>query len=183
MTREQDEIPLSRRFVLFFFLGAAFLYGGTSWILGDPSFTRAAIGGLIWAALFVPMFLWAIRRLDQFTRAKRGVAGSGGGPVVTRRVNVGWSSDDVFDAVQSATESLPRARLVSAEKDELSIRVGMSFRSWGERLHVLLRPSEDGTLVCVTSRPLLGSTLFDYGKGEENVQHIIDCLDDGALDH
>lgn len=179
MTKRQDGRSLSWRVVLPFFLGTAFLYAALLSILAGSPFTRSVLGGLIWAAIFIPVFLWVNRALDHSVRAKRGL-GSDGGRVVIRRVNVWWSSDQVLDAVRIAAERLPHAKVVSSEKDELHIRVGMSLRSWGERLHVALRPLEAGTLVHVTSRPLLGSTLFDYGKGEENVQHIIDCLDDVA---
>lgn len=169
----------SGKVVLLSFLAAAFFYAAVASILGGYSFTRSVIGGFLWAAIFLPIFLWSMRRLDRSARANRGFS-SGGDALVSRQVNVGWSPGEVLDAVQIATERLPRAKVVNSENDELHIRVGMSFRSWGERLHVVLSPLDDGTLVRVTSRPLLGMTLFDYGKGEENVRHIIDCLDDGA---
>lgn len=162
--------------VLAFFVSCAVVYGLALKVLGDSP-VAAAVGGLVWAALFVPMFLWASRRTNEKSSAKRGLGQPGDDePTVQVQVHILLPPAEVIETVRSVANAMHRAKVVSATNTEVRIRVGASFQSWGEHLRVEVTRESDGARVRVTSRPVLRTTLFDYGKGKENVRQITDAL-------
>ncbi|MGD8151487.1 hypothetical protein [Ornithinimicrobium sp. Y1694] len=167
------------RVVLPFFLFAAAIYAGLSMLTGESQ-TRAALSGLTWAALFVPAFLWITGKINAKAREKRGLA-NGDGPVSSESIHVRALPNEVLDIVIGTAEQIPRARVVRSDQRGVDLQMGMSLRSWGERVQVEATPQEDGTCVTVTSRPALRMTLFDYGKGQENVRRLMDALKEHGL--
>ena len=74
---------------------------------------------------------------------------------------------------------LRRGRVTAVEEADriVTLRVGMSWRSWGE--HVVLRlhqQSPSVTDVIVTSRPVFPWTLVDYGVNAGNVERVLEWL-------
>ena len=63
-------------------------------------------------------------------------------------------------------DALPHGPLVA--------RTGSGLASWGEEVTVELHapPGGGGTDVVLSSRPLLSTTLVDYGKGRRNVNRL-----------
>jgi hypothetical protein len=67
------------------------------------------------------------------------------------------------------------------EADESSrsveLKVGISFKSWGERVRIELAPEgESSTRAKVSSKPSLGTTMVDYGKNQDNVNRVVAWL-------
>lgn len=162
-----------------FILFAAAIYAGLSMLTGE-SLSGAAVSGLIWATLFVPAFLWITGKINAKAIEKRGIAKSDG-PVSSESIHVRAHPNEVIDIIIGTTEQIPRARVMRSDQRGLDIQMGMSFRSWGERVQVEVTPQEVGTSVTVTSRPALRMTLFDYGKGQENVRRLMDALNEHSL--
>ncbi|OAA23230.1 hypothetical protein UG55_103918 [Frankia sp. EI5c] len=60
--------------------------------------------------------------------------------------------------------------------DSVVGRTRVSWRSWGERITVELRPVESITRVTIRSRPRVRTTLVDYGRGRRNVEYLVRTL-------
>jgi hypothetical protein len=74
---------------------------------------------------------------------------------------------------------LRRAKVTAVEEADriVMLRVGMSWRSWGERVELRLHPqSPSVTDVIVTSRPVFPWTLVDYGVNAGNVERVLEWL-------
>lgn len=155
------------------------VYAGLSMLTGQ-SLSRGAVSGLIWAALFGPAFLWISGKVDTKVREKRGLADSDG-PVSSESIHVRALPKEVLDTAIRAAEQIPRARVVRSDQRGVYIQMGMSLGSWGERVQVEALPQGDGTCVTVTSRPGLRMTLFDYGKGRENVRRLTNAIKEHGL--
>jgi hypothetical protein len=87
--------------------------------------------------------------------------------------------DDAYAQAVSAPEAFPRAKLKEADEQarRVELKVGMSFKSWGERVTIELAPEGDGaTRAEIGSRASLGTTMVDYGKNYDNVQRVKDWL-------
>jgi hypothetical protein len=48
----------------------------------------------------------------------------------------------------------------------------MTWASCGERIECRVHPAEQGSQVEIRSRPILRTTLVDYGRNRENVEHV-----------
>ena len=77
-------------------------------------------------------------------------------------------------------------RAVAAAGGQVSVRdrqaglvlaaMPASGKSWGERIRVEVRSAAGGSSVSVQSRPKMGLTIADWGKGKENVDSILGAL-------
>lgn len=100
------------------------------------------------------------------------------GPRSTQRVRTATSQPKNTYLVEAPT-AVPRASLKDsdAESHTITLKVPISFKSWGERAALQLRPAgPDTTTVEVTSTASFPLTLADYGKNAQNVQQIVDWL-------
>lgn len=95
-----------------------------------------------------------------------------------RRVVVHGSSEKATSMCMAAIASIPN---VNIEKDSSEFRVvakkGMTWRSWGDLITCDIRsagPNEQ--TIEIASRPLLRTTLVDYGSNLENVNAIVSSL-------
>jgi hypothetical protein len=64
---------------------------------------------------------------------------------------------------------------------ELAVTTGASLRSWGERVSCTVEPTGDGSRIVVRSTSQLSTTLFDWGKNDDNVKKVVGAL--GRLLH
>ena len=63
-------------------------------------------------------------------------------------------------------------RLIEAE-------MGMSWRTWGERIWIRIAPVEgERSGVMIESRPLFKYSLVDYGKAHENIHQIVAAIEE-----
>lgn len=98
----------------------------------------------------------------------------------TQTVEIPLPRAEAYQRCLNAAEAIPRASLKSAEEDEgrITLKVPISFKSWGERVVLQLREAGGGsaTSVEVASRASVPVTLADYGKNAQNVQQVVDWL-------
>ncbi len=52
-------------------------------------------------------------------------------------------------------------------------RIGMTWKSFGERVTVRVSPDGAGSKINIASVPLLPTTMVDGGKGVENVETVL----------
>ena len=77
--------------------------------------------------------------------------------------------------------ALDRARIIrdDAPNGTIRVRTSMTFRSFGENVEFRLKPlGEEFTEVEVRTKPLIGTTLFDYGKAVQNITSVSRFLRD-----
>jgi hypothetical protein len=87
--------------------------------------------------------------------------------------------DAAWERCLDAAGALPRASLKDADEEShtITLKVPISFKSWGERVTIQLHPAgPSATGVEVTSTASFPLTMADYGKNAQNVQHIVDWL-------
>lgn len=52
-------------------------------------------------------------------------------------------------------------------------RIGVSWQSWGEKIMIKLDElNSEETVVTITSKPLLPTTVIDYGKNKRNITRL-----------
>ncbi|WP_214370964.1 hypothetical protein [Pseudonocardia sp. H11422] len=101
----------------------------------------------------------------------------------SRTARIDLPPAEVFRHALQACRALRRAHVTGADEDTttgggtITLRVGMSWWSWGERMVVRLRPRDrTATEAEVSSVPVWPPTVVDYGRNEDNVDAVIDWL-------
>ena len=164
-------------FRLFAFCGLTFglIQGGIAAIEGQSPRNALLVGlgaalffGLLMAASLTTLSWWRMKRsgIDPHT-AKAGVD-------VRERITVPLTPDQAFALCRSAVQQVPKATVVQvdAASATLKARVGMTWASFGERIECQVTPAEGAAEVSIRSRPVLRTTIADYGKNRENVERI-----------
>lgn len=128
---------------------------------------------------------WIIKRykcyLHQQTSIEEGVI-EDKGPVQVRTLVLPYNYEMSFYLCMESISFLKSAYIKKADSKEgtIIVRVGMSWKSFGEKITFLIKPLGNGelpqTLVKIESKPVLPTTLYDYGKNRENVQTITQFL-------
>jgi hypothetical protein len=94
-------------------------------------------------------------------------------------VSVPLGIDEAYRRALSATDAFNRAKVSAADEQahRVELKVGMSFKSWGEKVTIGLTPEGEGvTRADLSSQASLGTTMVDYGKNHDNVQQVKDWL-------
>ena len=91
------------------------------------------------------------------------------------------SYEKVYDQCLKFIIFIKNWKIKNIYKDEgkarIEVRTGISFRSWGEKLTIEIeRVGLNKTKIRVTSKPLVPTTIIDYGKNNENVVSLISFL-------
>ena len=89
------------------------------------------------------------------------------------------TADQALAACAEALRAMPRTKVASANLDTHSIRAkrGLTWRSWGDEIRIDVHGNQDRTSVIrVSSRPCLRTTLVDWGSNLRNVAAIRDSL-------
>ncbi|MCW0215613.1 MAG: hypothetical protein OJJ54_19840 [Pseudonocardia sp.] len=111
-------------------------------------------------------------------RADRRLVGTdirGRAGLASTTIPVGTPAAEVLRQGHTAAAALPRASLgtVDPEAGTISLKVGMSWRSWGERIVIGVAPRFDSaTDVTITSRSAVPWTLVDHGVNARNVERL-----------
>ncbi|MGC5003955.1 DUF1499 domain-containing protein [Streptomyces sp. DT203] len=87
-----------------------------------------------------------------------------------------------FERAVQAVTALPATVTSSdSESGHIEAKVGMSWRSWGETVTIVVQPQgSSSSSVCIESRPRLRITVVDYGKNRQNVERIVGALTAGG---
>lgn len=86
----------------------------------------------------------------------------------------------VFAAATRVAQNPPKGFKQAHIEDALyriHMKGGMSMLSWGENITIQVYADPSGaTLLDITSKPALATTLVDYGKGDRNVVTIANAI-------
>lgn len=127
------------------------------------------------AALLFGLMMTAVLSVSQ------AVAGTQGGKVdanldvrQTRTFPVLGSKDEVVQHTKAAFELLGVRSfdILDANAGVLAGHTAFSVKSFGERLHAVIKPGREVCEVTITSEPRLSTTLVDYGKNLQNIEAI-----------
>ena len=101
------------------------------------------------------------------------------GTVQVRELRVPPDFHSAFTACRDAVLRIDGAavRGMSREEGTLRARVPASWRAWGETVDIeVILLDEYATYVRVRSRPILSTTMLDYGKNRDNVDAIVQAI-------
>jgi hypothetical protein len=167
-----------------FGLAMAFLYALHGVVTGrgvESVLVRVATGlaggalfGLAMSAIMGTLTVWSTRGSGHEALAV----------VQERVVEVRGELRDVVERVRAAVADLPGAQepFIDAHGRRVESRIGWSWKSWGEIVIAKVESAPGGGhAVRVTSRPVWGLTVVDYGKGYANVEAVERALMSHAL--
>jgi hypothetical protein len=141
-----------------------------------------AVAGLFFGILMSAVLgRWQSRAADRRRRLTDPAAPDAVDVGVHRRstVRVEVPAAEILRRSSDAAGVLRRGRVTAVEEADriVKLRVGMSWRSWGERVVLRLHPQTPSvTDVTVTSRPVFPWTLVDYGRNADNVERMLEWL-------
>ncbi len=93
-----------------------------------------------------------------------------------RNIELQVSYDKVFDLCIESLNSVKRCKINKENRPQgkIDARAGMTWKTWGDVVSFDVRKIDsDRTQIEVSSRPVVRTTLVDYGKNLENVEKII----------
>lgn len=132
---------------------------------------NALIGAIAWGtlALLLGAGVWQGRQMAK---------GAIPSPTATATCVVDTCESDVRARALRLINTTRGWRLLTTSgRDSLEIETRASFRSFGERLVIDLRPDgPSSTRVDVVSVPKVERVLVDYGKNAENVRYVLRAL-------
>ena len=132
--------------------------------------TGLAIGAVFGAAMA------AVLGTAQVVGDRGAPRGTSLSPRQTREVPVA-DGPELADRIVAALRSLPaEVTAVDVPAGRYVARRGVSWKSWGEDVVVQLTGDPAHPVATVSSRPRLGTTLIDYGRGRRNVEHVVGAL-------
>jgi hypothetical protein len=101
--------------------------------------------------------------------------------VLVRNFELPISYDEAFECSLNALNLIPRTRIQDEDRDKGMIfaRVGIRSKSFGDRISIIVtKTGEESVHIEVTSGPVLGMKLFDYGTSLDNVDNICAFFND-----
>lgn len=88
-----------------------------------------------------------------------------------------YAPNDTFAALISALENSSHYSIKesNASARTISVKTGVSWKSWGENLLITVSPSSNGlSEISITSSSKYG--LIDWGKNQDNLNNILNLL-------
>jgi len=146
------------------------------------SFVILAVAvGAAWGVPTTILTLVVVTTLDRRSRQRESLpAGKLWEPVSVRQKLVVDAPPAVaFARAADAISRSPKTSVKHADVDAglIEARIGVSWRSWGERLTVRVQgQAEDQAEIDVLSEPLLRTTIVDYGKNQRNVDELLRAM-------
>jgi hypothetical protein len=156
-----------------FWGGLVALQGGPGDDADAAGYVILAVASVVAGTLFGLVMTLVLGRLQDRAARRTGVAGVAAQRVVRAAV----SGPEVLARAGQAAAVLPRGRLTAVDADRALLRAGVSWRSWGERIEIEVRPEGPAARVVLRSRPLVPFTLVDQGRNAENVAALAEWVE------
>ena len=149
-------------------------------LLFDPltGLMAGLLGGILFGGVMSlilgTLHIWSVKQLRFKSKEVMDV-------YQVRSIEMKLPYDKVFDLCLESVKSM-KCKIVEENRSQGRIvaRTGISWKSWGEIITFDVRGMNDVTKVKVSSRPVVRTTLVDYGKNLENVEKIISFLKERA---
>lgn len=137
------------------------------------SVVAGGIGGLLFGS-FTAIFVWVASR-----STKRRYGPHAEDVHQSRTMLIDRPVSEVAKACRDAALTIRKAQLLtkSQSETEIAVKVGMSWKSFGERINISIKSNAKGqSLVTIASTPSYSRTTLDYGKNFEDVELICHAL-------
>ncbi|MCE0765478.1 hypothetical protein LWC35_21605 [Pseudonocardia kujensis] len=148
------------------------LQGGPGADAGPAGYGILAGASIVAGALFGLVMALVLGHLQDRAARRTGTAGV----VAQSTVRAAVSGPEVLARVGEAAALLPGGRVTAVDADRALLRTGVTWRSWGERIEIEVRPQGPASRVVLRSRPLVPFTLVDQGRNAENVARLADWV-------
>jgi hypothetical protein len=140
----------------------------------DDTLAYGVFQGVFFGVVMATWAVWWTRRNRRRLEAK-GFSAGNMQPRQERQLLMSAPVDVALDACVRVLKAVPKARAVTTDmaSGTAVARIGMTWRSFGERMTVTVRPEGAGSRVTISSVPLVPTTYLDGGKGSENVETVL----------
>ncbi|MBU9724220.1 MULTISPECIES: hypothetical protein [Bacillaceae] len=160
--------------VLWSFLLCFVLFGGGSLLL-DGDLTNGLVRGLIFGTVMAV----TIGIINYFYHKSMGT-NPDSSVRQEREIHLTKTYEDAFDLCVKSTALIEGTRIThkDLEKGIIQAKTKMGMRSWGDKITFHLRKISDKEVtVFVQSKPIVPTTLIDYGKNLSNIKTIAAYLE------
>jgi hypothetical protein len=144
---------------------------GTFYIFQQGNYIAGAIGGAI-AGLLFGSIMASLTYLADKNINKRGVFNLSNQVNTVQSLIISLPFDVVDTALEDAVLCVPNAKITTFNYGYVKAKTGFTWKSFGEEIIVVLEKSDASTIIKINSKPLVKTTIVDYGKNSENVQKI-----------
>ncbi|MBM7603737.1 hypothetical protein JOC75_001710 [Metabacillus crassostreae] len=141
----------------------------------EPSIALYIVIGLVFG-LFMSLFMTIL----DFQSKKSIGEGKSNGVHKKGTIEVPLPEDEVFKLCRDAGSVLKGAKVrhENQQKGLLIIRTGINWKTWGDIIEIVVEDIDaNHTRVFIQSRPVVPTTLVDYGKNYENIKRIIGYIE------
>ena len=165
--------PIFKQYVKMFLL-FGIIYGCISWIMdflvGDST--------VIPVYLFSSVFFGAAMSLtlvtyQRYRLKKDGVEDLNDSNLKvnqSKKIILELSIDEIMSKLKTDSELAKMG--IKKTDDEIVIKTGITWRSWGEVIRIIRNQNSNGSEYTVQSSSKVKATLIDYGKNLHNVERI-----------
>ena len=140
------------------------------------SFTRAIISGLVSGIIFGLLMSISIGIISFFYKKYTSTFLFSKNKVhQAEEITVNIPIDKAFEICIKSITQINKGKIIKLDKTDRIIegRAGMSWKSTGEKINInLYKNNNNLTLIRISSKPLLKTTIIDLGKNLENVNTI-----------
>jgi len=160
---------------IYLFLSTSIPYGiAMGLFLSDDfaSFLRnGVLGGIIFGLLMTVLLLFIQRKnID-----KQGYKGD---PKVsvTAEIKIEGTKQEIFQMCQNSLGTIVKCTIEVSDIQNgvLKAKAGKTWLTWGDFITFKLEQLQENTYkLLITSRPIVKTTIIDYGKNQDNVNRII----------
>ena len=157
-----------KKIVLAFF-ASAILFGISRFLMGSD-LTESMIIGLIFGTIMVVTL-----GIANFVSVKSRGGSASTSVVQESEVDLNLTMEDAFEYCKVATSTIKGTKVTFEDFNRGVIRAKtpLNISTWGDVIEFeLYKVSEETTMVRVKSKPVLATTIIDYGKNLENINKI-----------
>jgi hypothetical protein len=92
--------------------------------------------------------------------------------------DVNLSQNDILRKLSQNIDNRKWSKAVNSDPSiGLKYKIRTSFKSWGEIVFIKVSEiTEKKSVIRITSKPLLFTTLLDYGKNRNNINYVKEIL-------
>ncbi len=154
--------------------GAAFgLIMGVFFAFQNKNISVGSIGGIISGILFGFTISVITYYSDKKLKTK-GIINKSSDVYQYRKITVKKPISELLKTYKEAISSLKKCKIVKDENGDITARTGFSWKSFGEIINISAEQTNDKeTVIEISSKPSLRTTMADYGKNLENIEALV----------
>lgn len=161
------------------FLSTSMPYGIIMGIILGKSLLSGLISGLIAGLLFGFILTWILWLIQRHYLKKAGLDKKKIRTSYLVELRAEGSKDEVFNMCLGTISRIHKGSIEQCDRQRgiIAAKAGLNWRTWGDRIRFEIEEIRDNQCrIQTTSRPIVPTTLIDYGKNAENIKTIMDDL-------